>query len=194
MHHFCKRNKERVEIWAIVTCTKVAMFRWHASYSPRNFKRGHNSWIQLESIVKIATPTLVLFDKDEEEMLPPTNPPHTDSIPWIDNPDTTPQLKTKYSQNSLIPYLLVDSSGYGFSEVMGWRGWEKSRCPRKLTEISRKSYFLCYNRSTGPEGKHSMPFGQVLIDGFLFNIVGFMIEQRLIWNLMMNRSINLVLW
>ena len=33
-----------------------------------------------------------------------------------------------------------------------------------------------------PEGKHSMLFGQVLIDGFLFNgAAGFMIEQRLIW-------------
>ena len=34
---------------------------------------------------------------------------------------------------------------------------------------------------SGPEGKHSIPFGQVLIDGFIFNGVGFMIEQRLIW-------------
>ena len=32
-----------------------------------------------------------------------------------------------------------------------------------------------------PEGKHSILFGQVLIDEFLFNSVGFMIEQRLIW-------------
>ena len=27
-----------------------------------------------------------------------------------------------YSQNSLNPYLSVDSPGYGFSEVMGLRG------------------------------------------------------------------------
>ena len=48
----------------------------------------------------------------------------------------------EYSQNSLNPYLSVDSPGYGFSEVMGWRGWEKNKRSRKLTEISRKSYFL----------------------------------------------------
>ena len=86
-----------------------------------------------------------------------------------------------YSQNSLNPYLSVDSPGYGFSEVMGWRGWEKDKRSRKLTEILRKSYFLCYNGSAGPQGKHSMLFGQVLTDEFLFNGVGFMIEERLIW-------------
>ena len=75
----------------------------------------------------------------------------------------------------------MDSPGYGFSGVMGWRGWEKNKCSRKLTKILRKSYFLCYNGSAGPGGKHSMPFGQVIVDALLLNGVGFMIEQRLIW-------------
>ena len=33
-----------------------------------------------------------------------------------------PGAPSFYSQNSLNPYLSVDSPGYGFSEVMGWRG------------------------------------------------------------------------
>ena len=44
---------------------------------------------------------------------------------------------TGYSQNSLNPYLSVDSQGYGLEGVR-----EKNKRSRKLTEISRKSYFL----------------------------------------------------
>ena len=36
--------------------------------------------------------------------------------------DTSRLFRNLYSQNSHNPYLLVDSPGYGFSEVMGWRG------------------------------------------------------------------------
>ena len=55
---------------------------------------------QLLNLLKNAPPTLILFDKDEEEMLSPTNPPHPDSIPWT---DTTPQLKTIPQNAPAVP-------------------------------------------------------------------------------------------
>lgn len=49
----------------------------------------------LESIIKSATPTLIFFNKDEEELLPPINPllnlPNADPIPWADSPDIIPK-------------------------------------------------------------------------------------------------------
>ena len=60
-------------------------------------------------------------------------------------------LDMYYSQNSHIPYILVDSPGYGFSGVMSWRGWEKNKCSRKLTKTFEKILFsllqwVCWTR------------------------------------------------
>ena len=49
----------------------------------------------LESIVKSATPTPIFFDEDEEELLPPINPPinpsDADPIPRANSPDIIPK-------------------------------------------------------------------------------------------------------
>ena len=65
----------------------------------------------------------------------------------------------------------------GFQRLWVGRGGKKISTQESWQKISRKSYFLCYNGSAGPEGKHSMPFGQVIVDALLLNGVGFVIEQ-----------------
>ena len=69
----------------------------------------------------------------------------------------------------------------GFQGLWVGGGGKKISAQESWQKFLRKSYFLCYNGSAGPQGKHSMPFGQVIVDALLLNGVGFIIEQRLIW-------------
>ena len=106
-----------------------------------------------------------------------------------------------YSQNSHNPYLSVDSPGYGFSGVMGWKGWEKNKRSRKLMKIFEKILFsllqwVCWTRRqtfnpiwashcwcTSPQWCWLHDWAKIDLD------------CRLIpENLVINRSINLVLW
>ena len=55
----------------------------------------------LESIVSSATPTPIFFDEDEEEMLPPINPPHSDLLPQTETPNIIPKT------NDVPPIVLA---------------------------------------------------------------------------------------
>ena len=67
----------------------------------------------LESIIKSATPTPIFFDEDDDELLPPINPPQTNPSAKTDDPDTTsqpennpdktPQLETVLQNTPPIP-------------------------------------------------------------------------------------------
>ena len=47
-----------------------------------------------------------------------------------------------YSRNPHNPYLSVDSPGYGFSEVMGCRGWEKHKRSQKSPKVWENLIFF----------------------------------------------------
>ena len=140
------------------------------------------------------------FGSDAER---PRGPQVVDPWPEVGGGGVSSRAKKNllYSQNSHNPYLSVDSPGYGFSGVMGWKGWEKNKRSRKLTKIFEKILFsllqwVCWTRR--------QTFNAIWASHcwctcpqwcWLHDWAKIDLDCRLIpENLVMNRSINLVLW
>ena len=97
----------------------------------------------LESIIKSATPTPIFFDEDDNELLPPINPPQTNPSAKTDDPDTTsqpennpdktPQLKTVLQSTPPIPEETVPRCSSHIAEKTPNAG------PSRLEKVIKES-------------------------------------------------------